>query len=153
MRNDGTDVGVVILGFLLADLGTVHSFAQTTDDPDIESRIVALENVAKVQARKAKRHKTLYAILDDDFVEVDQEGRVRTKAGFLAYVQSTDALQYNLTSMIVRLHRDTAIVTGLYTIKGLAGGKPFWQRGRFVDTWLQKNGRWVTIASLSTPNE
>jgi hypothetical protein len=79
-----SDVRVVILGFLLAGLGTVHSFAQTTHDPDVESRIVALENVAKVQARKAKDIKTLDAILDDDFVEVEQEGRVRTKAGFLA---------------------------------------------------------------------
>ncbi len=153
MRNEGTDVRVVILGFLLAGLGTIQSFAQMTHDPDIESKIVALENVAKVQACKAKDVNTLHALLDDDFFEVDQEGRVRTKASFLAYVQSTDALQYTLNSMIVRLHGDTAIVTGLYTIKGLAGGKPFWQRGRFVDTWLQKNDRWVAIASLSTPNE
>lgn len=144
---------VIILSFLLAGLGTLQSFAQMTHDPDIESKIVALENVAKVQTCKAKDIKTLYAILDDDFVEVDQEGRVRTKTGFLAYVQTTDALQYTLNSMIVRLHRDTAIVTGPYTIKGLAGGKPFWQRGRFVDTWLEKNGRWVNIASLLTPNE
>ena len=153
MRDEGTDVRVVTLSFLLAGLGTLHSFAQTTHDPDIESKIVALENVAKVQACKAKDIKTLYAILHDDFVEVDPEGRMRTKSGFLAYVQSTDALQYTLNSMVVRLHRDTAIVTGLYTIKGLAGGKPFWQRGRFVDTWLEKNGRWVTSASLSTPDK
>jgi hypothetical protein len=49
-----SDVRVVILGFLLAGLGTVHSCAQTTHDPDIESKIVALENIAKLQARKAK---------------------------------------------------------------------------------------------------
>jgi ketosteroid isomerase-like protein len=153
MGDEGTDVRAVILGFLLAGLGTVQSFAQTTHDPDIESRIVALENVAKVQACKAKDINTLYAILDDQFFEVDQKGRMRTKAGFLSYVQSTDALQYALSSMVVRFHGDTAIVTGLYTIKGLVDGKPFRQRGRFVDTWLQKNGRWVVIASLSTPNE
>jgi ketosteroid isomerase-like protein len=153
MRNEGTDVRVVILGFLLAGLGTVQSVAQTSHDPDIESKIIALENVAKVQAYKAKDTNTLYAILDDAFVEVDQEGRPRTKAGLLAYVQNTDSLQYGLKAMVVRLHGDTAIVTGLYTVKGVAGGKPFLQRGRFVDTWLQKNGRWVAIASLSTPNE
>ena len=127
---------LAILGFLLAGLGTVQSFAQTTHDPDIESKIVALENVANMQAYHAQDIITLYAILDDAFVEVDQEGCPRTKAGLLAYVQNADSLQYALKAIVVRLHGDTAIVTGLYTVKGVAGGKPFLQPGRALRGYL-----------------
>jgi hypothetical protein len=53
--------------------------------------------------------------------------------------------------MTVRLHGDTAIVTGIYRLNGILDGKGIDQRARFVDTWLEKNGKWVAIASLSTP--
>ncbi|HUC29165.1 MAG TPA: nuclear transport factor 2 family protein, partial [Candidatus Acidoferrum sp.] len=61
-------------------------------------------------------------------------------------------LQYSLEGLTVRLHGNTAVVTGLYTLKGTVRGEPFLQRGRFVDTWLQRDRRWVAVASLATPN-
>jgi hypothetical protein len=71
---------------------------------------------------------------------------------FLLYVQTTNSLPYVLEGMMVRVHGDTPIVTGLYTLKGGARGRPFVERGRFVDAWLLKSGQWVTIASLSAPD-
>jgi ketosteroid isomerase-like protein len=95
--------------------------------------------------------KTLDVMCDDAFVYVDSDGRVLTKPDVLVYIQRVESLQFVAKEMAVELHGDTAIVTGLYRMKGVQRGKPFGRRGRFVDTWLHKNGRWVAIASLLTP--
>jgi ketosteroid isomerase-like protein len=120
-------------------------------DPNEESRIIALERIQKIQAFEARDLKTLDGILDDAFAHVDMEGRMRSKAEVLAYIQMADSLRYSAEAMVVRLHGDTAIVTGLFRMTGMERGRPIVQRGRFVDTWLQKDGRWIAIASLSTP--
>jgi len=103
------------------------------------------------QAYVLKEPKALEKILDDAFVNVESDGKVITKADVLAEVRTSAVLQVLTESMVVRLHGDTAIVTGVVLIKGVERGKPFAQRRRFVDTWLYKNGQWVTIAGLVTP--
>jgi ketosteroid isomerase-like protein len=137
---------------LFAYVGTPGGCAQETYDPDVESKIIAMERVEKMQASEGKDLKTLDTVLDADFVFVDPGGKLQTKSDVLAYVQSVNSLQYVIEGMVVRLHGDTAVVTGLYRMTGAERGKPFVRRGRFVDTWLHKNGRWVAIASLSTPS-
>jgi hypothetical protein len=139
---------LTLLG-LLACLATPISHAQET--LNAESGLMALERIVKLQAYETKDLKTLDAILDDSFVQVDPEGRLLAKADVLAYVQAVDSLRYIVEAMVVRLHGNTAVVTGLYRMKGVERGKPFARKGRFVDTWLLKNGRWVAIAGLSTP--
>jgi len=52
-----------------------------------------------------------------------------------------------------RVHGDVAIVTGVLHLKGLDHGKPYLRSGRFVDTWLYKNARWVCVSSETTPLE
>ncbi len=136
---------------LLACLGALRGYAQATHDSDAESRIMALERIAKLQAYESKDLKTLDAILDDGFVDVDSEGRLLAKPDVLEYVQAVDSLQYIVEAMVVKLHGNTAVVTGLYRMKGAERGKPFARKGRFVDTWPFKNGRRVTIAALLTP--
>jgi|SRR4029077_10141985 len=120
-------------------------------EADAESKITALERVAKIQACEAKDLKTLDAMLDDSFAFVDAEGRLRNKAEVLALIQTASPMKFGVDTMVVRLHGDTAIVTGFYLVKRLQPGDPFVRQGRFVDTWLYKNGHWVAIASLLTP--
>jgi hypothetical protein len=120
-------------------------------DADVKSKIIALERLSKMQAYPAKDVKTLDRLLDRDFLSVNLEGRLETKADLLLFVQSADSLQYQIDEMVVRVHEETAVVTGLYQLKGWVHGLPILQRGRFVDTWLLKDGQWAAIASLSTP--
>jgi hypothetical protein len=136
---------------LLACLGSARSDAQRTYDADVESKIIALERAGKLQAWAAKDLKTLDRLLDDTFVYVDQDGRLLAKADLLLFVQNADSLRCVTNEMVVRVHGNTAIVTGLYELKGVLHRKAFVQRGRFVDTWLNRNGQWVAIASLFTP--
>jgi len=135
---------------LLACAGTPLGYAQGASDPDAAAKIVAMEHIWS-QSYVLKDPKALGRILDDAFVNVESDGRVITKADVLAEVRTSAALQVLTESMAVHLRGDTAILTGVILIKGVERGKPFVQRARFVDTWLCKNGQWVTIAGLVTP--
>lgn len=135
---------------VLMSLGAIAA-AQAAYDSDVASKLVALERVGKMQAWQRKDTTALDAVLDDAFVYVDPEGKALTKPEVFMYIEMTDSLQFSAEAMTVKLHGKTAIVTGLYRMKGMEHGKPFVRRGRFVDTWLDKNGQWIAIASLLTP--
>jgi ketosteroid isomerase-like protein len=141
----------MILLALVACAGNSVLRAQwAASDPDAKSKIVAMEQVWN-QAFVLKDSKALDTILDDRFVNVESDGRLITKGDMLAEVKGSTALQIFTESTEVHVHGDTAIATGVFRIKGVQQGKPFAERARFVDTWLLKNGQWVTIAGVVTP--
>ena len=125
--------------------------AQNAYESDIQSKLMAMEQLVRVQALPNGDFNTLNAVLADKFVLVTFEGRAQSKTEFLAYLQSFDTLHYIVHDMIVRVHGDTAIVTGRFQMSGVRAGKPFARQGRFVDTCLNRDGRWLIIASVSTP--
>ena len=118
-------------------------------DSDVEAKILATEHMWG-QAYLSKDPKALEKILDDAFVNVDSDGILQTKAEVLAEVRASTVQQFLTESMVGHLHGNAAIVTGVFEIKGVDRGKPFAQRELFVDTWLYKNGQWVSIAGLVT---
>ena len=125
--------------------------AQSAYDSEIQSSVMALEHLVRVQALPSGDFNTLNAALADEFVLVTFEGRSQTKTELFASLQSVDSLHYVVEDMVVRVHGDTAIVTGRFQMSGMRGGKPFARQGRFVDTCLNSDGRWLIIASVSTP--
>lgn len=138
---------------LVALLAVAETLAGTTtaENPDSDGRtkIPAMEHIWS-QAYVIKDPRALETILDDAFVSIDWDGKVQTKAEVLAEVKTSSAQQVVTESMIVHSHGNTAIVTGVLLIKGVAHGKPYAHQQRFVDTWLFKNERWVSIAGLVT---
>ena len=140
---------MLVLVALLACAGTSSSYAPGESDSDVGAKILAMEHVWG-HAYVSKDPKALERILDDAFVNVDSDGILQTKAEVLAEVRASTVLQFLTESMVVHLHGNTAIVTGIFLIKGMEHGKPYAQRERFVDTWLCKDGQWVSIAGLVT---
>jgi len=132
---------------LLAYAGTATGYAQESSHSDVVSRIAAMEHVW-AQAYVVKDPKALDRILDRAFISVNSSGRLLNKAEILDDLKASNVLQVLTESLVVHLHVDTAIVTGIFLTKGVESGKPFARRERFVDTWLYKNGQWVSIASL-----
>jgi ketosteroid isomerase-like protein len=140
------------LAVLVICAGTSAGYAPGDSDSDVGARILAMEHVWG-QAYVSKDPKALERILDDAFVNVDSDGILQTKADVLAEVGTSTTLQFLTESMAVHLHGNTAIVTGVFLIKGVEHEKTYAQRLRFVDTWLYKNGQWVSIAGLVTRME
>ncbi|HZQ95807.1 MAG TPA: nuclear transport factor 2 family protein [Candidatus Sulfotelmatobacter sp.] len=133
-------------------LAWVPAQAQSsTEERDTQSKLIALEQVVRVQALPSKDVKTLEMFLADEFVLVTLEGRMESKAETFANIQELNSLHYVMNEVQVRVHGSTAIATGLFRMSGVQRGKPFVRQGRFLDTWLNHDGRWLLISSLSTP--
>ena len=49
----------------------------------------------------------------------------------------------------MKLHRhgDTVVVIGATHEKGTAKGKPYEHYGRFTDTWIKHEAKWLCVAS------
>jgi ketosteroid isomerase-like protein len=115
------------------------------------SKIIAFEN-AWNQAEERKDAKALDALMDNSLVYTDYDGTLKTKADFLTSVKATGHRpeQQVTETLDARVYGDTAVVTGVYRVKGVDKGKPYQRRGRFTDTWIHQNGTWVCIASQYT---
>jgi ketosteroid isomerase-like protein len=141
---------MVAFALVLCTAGTLC--AQQRSDSDPTSKILALEN-AWNRASESKDLRGLDNLLDERFLYVDLNGRLMNKAEVLKDVQDSSVHQVVTLSVVVRLHGDTAIVTGLFQMKAIEHGKTLLQNGRFIDTWLRKDGGWVAIGSLTTPTQ
>jgi ketosteroid isomerase-like protein len=51
----------------------------------------------------------------------------------------------------IRVYGDTALVVGSYYLKGAHGGKGYQGEGKFIDTWVLKQGKWVCVVTQGTP--
>jgi hypothetical protein len=83
------------------------------------------------------------------FISTDNDGTFMTKAQFLA--DNMD-LSYAPSLMVnkderVFMYQNAAVVAGIYHAKGLNKGKPFDHYGRFTDTWVYQNGKWLCVAT------
>jgi ketosteroid isomerase-like protein len=144
-------------GILMALLCvTVSSaWAQDASDSATQSKIIAMEG-AWNQAYKSADAKALDALLDDAIVLVNDDGTVQTKKEFLAGVksfhpQAGQEQQVSPESITVHVFGNTAIATGIFRAKGIEGGKAYSRRERFIDTWVEKGGRWVCVGTDATP--
>lgn len=133
---------------LLLLLCLTPTFATAKDEDAVRTRILALEK-AWNQAYKLADTKALGAILDDSIVLIEDDGSVKTKAEFLASVKAPTSNEEQVVpeSLIVHVFGKTAIALGVIGVKGKSGV----HRERFIDTWIEKNGTWVCIASDATP--
>jgi ketosteroid isomerase-like protein len=126
--------------------------AQNSDDSAVRSKILALEH-AWDQAQERGDVKALSAIFDNALIYVDYDGKLLTKAEYLARVNAnhTHMQQIVAEEMSVQVFGSTAIVVGTYRVKGVENGKPYLHSGRFTDTWVLRGTNWICIAAEATP--
>jgi ketosteroid isomerase-like protein len=130
----------------------VLTAAQNTDDSGGRSNILALEH-AWDQAQGRGDVKALTAIFDNALIYVDYDGKLLTKAEYMARVKANNIHMQQIVAeeMSVQMFGDTAIVVGTYRVKGLENGKPYLKRGRFTDTWVLRGKNWICVAAETTP--
>jgi hypothetical protein len=122
------------------------------DDATARAQVLGLEKTWN-QAYKTGDTKALAAILDNSLVLVEDDGSLKTKSEFLASVKSSSANQEQVApeSLTVRVFGNTAIAIGVIAVKETHGGKSVVHRERFIDTWINRNGSWICIATDATP--
>jgi hypothetical protein len=113
-----------------------------------ESLLIALEN-AWNQAQLHHDSKALGELVADTFISTDNDGTFMTKAQFLADNMDLSYKPSLMTNKDERVfvYENAAVVAGIYHAKGLNKGKAFDHYGRFTDTWVYLNGKWLCVAS------
>ena len=88
----------------------------------------------------------------DDWVIVDADGSVIDRPRFVSLIESGALTHESMesTDVEVRVHGDTAVVTGITTNKGQFMGRGFISRERATDVLARLNGRWVCVFSQLT---
>jgi len=91
----------------------------------------------------------LSTLLADDFVITVEDGSVYSKAGYISHTADAKVRVdiAEMTDLKVRIHGDTAVVTGAYHEKGDSGGKTYEYHDRLTDVWMKVGGKWQVVAS------
>lgn len=94
----------------------------------------------------------LERLLGDDWVLTHSDGRVQDKADYLRELSSRTRANQIIENQDVelRLHGDTAVVTGTSVQAGTRDGQPWSGRFRFTRTWILREGNWRMLASHSS---
>ena len=90
--------------------------------------------------------------VSDDWAIIDADGGVIERSRFLDVIES-GTLSHDLmesTDIEVRLHGDTAVITGITTSTGQFMGQGFTTRERATDVLAHLDGRWLCVLSQLT---
>jgi Domain of unknown function (DUF4440) len=93
--------------------------------------------------------KSLAEMLDDTYLDTDDEGTQTDKNGILAAVKSGDLKVTSIQLSGMRIHSFvyTAVVTGRAKQTGISKGRPLPPSVSFTDTFAMINGVWKVVAS------
>jgi ketosteroid isomerase-like protein len=120
--------------------------------PPVEQALLALEQ-RWATAGKASDGAAVGELLAENFVAIDADGSMRTKAEFVERTTKGKWTTATLTDMKVTMHgNNTGIVTGVWTGVGTDGaGKAVDGKERWADTWVKADGKWRCVSSASAP--
>jgi hypothetical protein len=129
----------------------VAACAQADSRESDKSRVLSLEN-AWNEAEKHKDVKAIDGLIASSFAYTDSDGSFVDKQQFLASISAASYHPEQIVndSMNARAYDHTVVVTGTYREQGSEKGKAYMRRGRFTDTWIEKNGAWLCAASQET---
>jgi ketosteroid isomerase-like protein len=132
---------------------TVCAFTQ---DKDKDAATIRSLELKWTESYKAHNIDILSSLLAEDFVITIEDGSVYSKTGYISH--SADANTHvqvaELSDLKVRMHGDTAVVTGAYHEKGESSGKPYEYHDRLTDVWMKVSGKWQVVAShYSVPKQ
>ena len=125
---------------------------KSADSSAITAKLKQMSD-AWTKALVTKDHAAVGNLLAEDFAGFSSEGKRLTKTALLERIKAeTDTLSSSTNdSMEVHVYApNLATVCGLSTDKGKdKDGKEFSRNYAWVDTWMERNGKWECIAEGS----
>lgn len=140
-----TRVWIAIVCLMAASLAVSAAQAQ---DRSEAAAVRALE-MKWTESYKQRNIDILASLLAEDFVITIEDGSVYSKTGYISHSAdpATHVQVAELSDLKVRVHGETAIVTGMYHEKGDSNGKPYEYRDRLTDVWMKVSGKWQVFGS------
>ena len=129
-------------------LGLARASAHARDTAQ-DAREILRAEAALCEAFESGDAAYLRGALDPRFTLVDSRGTVTNLEQNLQEVEAREPRyeKFRNHGQSIRVYGDTAIVTGITSVKGTAGGEAFQADFRFTDTWLYRDRRWLLAAS------
>ena len=150
-----SDLGIFVLAITLLVTAAV---ARASPEDD-RAKVAALDTEYQA-AVKRNDAETMGRILADDFVLVLGNGKTYTRADLLESARSRKIVYKKQDedpgTQVVRVWKDTAVVTARLWLKGVQDGEAFDRRLWFSDTYVRTPAGWRYVfgqASLSLPQE
>ena len=132
---------------VLTLLGFVLSFpARSQTANATEQEILKLERTL-IDADHKHDRATFERLLADDFLALNSNGTMESKAEAIAWSMSVDNTftDATLSNLRVRIYGDAAVVTGNLILAGSAKGYVAGPR-LITDVWVRRNGRWQAVS-------
>ena len=116
-----------------------------------KANLVALERIWS-QAQVNRDARTVAAMLGEHFVDTEYDGVTNNRSAFLAGITDPDFVPTLMTidNVAVETYGEAAVVIGDYHAKGTYKNEPYEHFGRFTDTWVYQDGKWICVASHSS---
>jgi ketosteroid isomerase-like protein len=132
---------------LVLGVWTSNVIALDNESPD-SSKIIVLEKEWN-EVYKRSDVARMDELLADDYIITIEDGGTFSKPGYIAHNgNSTVHVEISeMSELKVRMHGNTAVVTGAYYEKGIEAGKPYEYRDRLTDVWMKIQNRWKLVAS------
>jgi len=121
----------------------------------------------KAAAKVEQELRSLVSTWDESYVKGDTAALDRLLANEFAFVggpakaeylasfksRSTDLVIESAVSsnLQVQVYGNSAVLTGLDTIKGKNKGQAFVTKWLYMDVWIKRNGRWQCVKTYSSP--
>jgi len=101
------------------------------------------------ESYKERQVAMLASLLANDFVITIEDGSTYSKTGYISHSAepSVHVEVAEMSELKVRMHGNTAVVTGAYHEKGTDNGKPYEYHDRLTDVWMKTGGKWQVVAS------
>lgn len=125
-------------------VGVVHARGAAADEKEV-LRVEALLCGAFESGDAA----TLRKYMDATFTQTSSHGEVSDFAQNVDEVAKREPRYevFRNHDQKVRLYGDAAIILGITSVKGTAGGKPIEADFQYTDTWIRRDGTWKIAAS------
>jgi ketosteroid isomerase-like protein len=138
---------ITLLGFAIVPCA--HAQENAADSSAIKTKLKEMED-AWAKALQNKDHAAVGNMVADDFAGFSSKGKHRTKSSLVDEIKNeTDTLSSSVNDkMDVHVYApNLGTVCGTSTEKGKdKDGKEFTHRYAWVDTWMERNGKWECIA-------
>jgi uncharacterized protein (TIGR02246 family) len=140
---------MAVVGLTLASIALGQKPSASHDQKSgVEEAIRQLDK-ARIEAQIGADAVTLDRIYADDFIGVGPSGTVRMKAQVISdFTSGTLKFQSITTDEVqVRIYENTAVETGISTMRGQDKGKAVPRDTRFTRVWVKQQGRWRLVAN------
>jgi len=137
---------------LLCSGKVYYELAAARDKAELEDVAILRVEQTWCEAFRTNNADTIAAIEDEDYTLTNSRAEVSTRADDIVQAKA-HAIEYSKFyshDQNVRLYGDTAIVTGITSLEGISGDKPFKLDLRFTDILVRRDGKWKAVAGHVT---